>query len=828
MKDLGTLGGSFGRANAINKAGQIVGASDTSSGETHAFLTNPLVTDSYNLAAVGPVSNQFALWMDASLNGRADTALCSKYAFQIVTDGDIIPQDACKVVGNATKLPNAKRYRISFTLVPETETSKAVSFTGGMVQACDLKTDECEELSNLLDISVYGTTFDVRKHAWRVRNGYWKPLSRTKTTTDFYKAGDVIDDYIAADKQDDFWCDYMTIPGNDKCPTGLCYGLAQSAIANFTHDGEATWGTDGTSGKKFNTATWKWDIESHWDEVTETVEFPFKPFKADSVYGSAETWDALNKWTPQAAKKVLYHHVSASDYLTGSTNWVGRDGDKDPSGILNSSAAGAAVISLLQSGTPVSLRINGTEGGSPWSHRVAITQVLRWSTAKEGDEVEYTYHAGYTLWDNNYPWPVTKPQAYGPYLQWYIDDTSDYPGSFDILDGNLVKLVDKKRGTDHGTAYKLDAYPQCLPQSGDSQNIYNLARTTAGLPESHEAPGNESAQASMSFRDLPRYPDHIEILVVGGTIVEVVEKDTGREVSLRGDGMITPYDGLLEEGTNDLGVSMTLSSQKVYRITASKLEGMPDMKVFITIPNPDGTIEKITYGNITANEKDMGTIEFFVGQGNKNLNMKINLASHGAWSRELLPAYRAVLPTRLPPPRNLELIHENNAIRLEWENTTHPRFHGVRVLRKELTPPNTPDDGVVLYQGTGTNVADSAIEENKAYCYAVYSMDAPPEASISTHACIDSGQHALTGRVHGCGQNTTITLKTEGGRILQHRKARKDGTYRFNNLRKGNYLIEVRLDLESEPSVAGTVTIDDRDVKMDVRVTTLPLSTDGR
>ena len=197
----------------------------------------------------------------------------------------------------------------------------------------------------------------------------------------------------------------MTNPDNERCPAGLCYGLANSAIANFTHGGEATWGTDGTSGKKFNTVKWKEDIEKHWDEVAETVIGPFKPFQADNVYGSAETWNALDKWTPQAAKKVLYHNVSQSIYLTGSTNWVGRDMDRSQD--LSSSADEAAVISLLQSGTPVSLMIQGTEGGK---HQLAITQVLKWSTAKEDGE-ERISHARYTLWDNKYPWPVTKSKA---------------------------------------------------------------------------------------------------------------------------------------------------------------------------------------------------------------------------------------------------------------------------------------------------------------------------------------------------------------------------------------------------------------------------------
>ena len=55
MVDLGTLGGSNSYAYGINNAGQIVGDSQTSSGETHAFRTKPLVTGSYNLAVFGPL-----------------------------------------------------------------------------------------------------------------------------------------------------------------------------------------------------------------------------------------------------------------------------------------------------------------------------------------------------------------------------------------------------------------------------------------------------------------------------------------------------------------------------------------------------------------------------------------------------------------------------------------------------------------------------------------------------------------------------------------------------------------------------------------------------
>lgn len=73
MSDLGTLGGASSRAEAINANGQVVGTSQTSTGDPHATL--------FNLGPAGQVLSRFDLGV---LQGRASSAL------DIADDGTIV------------------------------------------------------------------------------------------------------------------------------------------------------------------------------------------------------------------------------------------------------------------------------------------------------------------------------------------------------------------------------------------------------------------------------------------------------------------------------------------------------------------------------------------------------------------------------------------------------------------------------------------------------------------------------------------------------------------------------------------------------------------
>lgn len=77
----------------------------------------------------------------------------------------------------------------------------------------------------------------------------------------------------------------------------------------------------------------------------------------------------------------------------------------------------------------------------------------------------------------------------------------------------------------------------------------------------------------------------------------------------------------------------------------------------------------------------------------------------------------------LPNPSNFSAVPFDSYIQLSWINPTHPRFDNVRIVRSERFFPRDPNDGVPLYEGTGTSFRDMDVNAGKTYYYAIFARD---------------------------------------------------------------------------------------------------------
>ena len=153
----------------------------------------------------------------------------------------------------------------------------------------------------------------------------------------------------------------------------------------------------------------------------------------------------------------------------------------------------------------------------------------------------------------------------------------------------------------------------------DSQNIYNL------WPASCSNSTSSKGLLSKGFEDEDySYPywNHIEILGIGGSIDQVMETTSWYNVPLIPNGEIVSGQAVIYTTTAGIFNYIYLPVDKTYRINMTKYPGFAGLKIFVTIPNSDGSVERFIYQNPSTGMADATHVSFMVGRGNSDTVMK--------------------------------------------------------------------------------------------------------------------------------------------------------------------------------------------------------------
>ncbi len=96
------------------------------------------------------------------------------------------------------------------------------------------------------------------------------------------------------------------------------------------------------------------------------------------------------------------------------------------------------------------------------------------------------------------------------------------------------------------------------------------------------------------------------------------------------------------------------------------------------------------------------------------------------------------LPDTEPPANvsNFKVFAESNGVKLTWDNPKDLDFANVRIVRSEKFFSDNPDDGMVVYEGRGTNAFDPSVVEEKTYYYTAFSKDKSGNYSSGSIAVI--------------------------------------------------------------------------------------------
>jgi hypothetical protein len=708
-------------------------------------------------------SDRLKIDIDLVANGVRDIGLCDNGQFRIVDGNGVVVTTVANneyTCEDSTVKPNFVKYTLEFKV--KKVGARSAFFENGTLQYCPAN-GTCSNIENgPSGFSFYGTTFDVGQHAWKFANGSWGSVD---SGSNIYSHAKIISRNLIPQKRNMLW-ESMGWKAGDKIQDfhGLCYGVCNAAIAQFAHQDENDWWGQGTT-----IDSYQYDIDNHWDSVNGVAISPYKPLPVEPI--SARGWCVLN------AKKILYYFVAQPDFsLFLKPNWVGQD--KLLYSVYDISQQ-SRWQDLLKSGNPVSLgfKIVVPKG----EHEVAITSAILWND-----------HVKFLIWDNNYPKEVATQLGARYYSELYIHSHVN-PEPFFNIGGNHINLY-ALQGEELKHEYTLVSMggTRFIGRDDDSQHIYN---TDSTVPAMKYSPALAKVTAAPKSDIQPKQVEgvaatgHIEVLVVGGAVTGVFNKDTGAKINLLSEGELTPGQAVQFIRLGGTMYKLYLPVDGQYRIEATKESSTPLLDIYVNIPNADGTLTSIGYDDQTYVENSVEKVMFYVGRGNSDTNVR--RVTKGT---TYAPSATETVATAVGAPNYFTgLFTSENSVALNWENPVHPNFSKVQIVRKEDSAPASPTDGTMVYEGTAQSFTDTGVTVGKYYFYSIYAVDTAAQYSEPQIIGIDTTKGNISGYVkfaEGSGlANATVTLTTTTGELVNSGITNSQGYFVIRNVPFDSYIV---------------------------------------
>jgi len=471
---------------------------------TKAELPRKITCENFNFACISEVANEFTVWLD--INSPTLDLYVDDYEFKIVDRETKSNVYATQYYIAEIQGGDPKRWKISFQVESRHGQMNTPYFEGGILQISrrDGSMEDCTVPESELLLSVYGTDFSMVEHAYPFENGSWN-LPDKLWMDDYFKAGDTVDDYLDS-KKDDFWksVGYRTIgdgSGAIHDPGGLCYGMAHSSIANYTHGFETNhWGEANETTYAFwnsdSDNSWQEAIDKRWPEDQSEANPPNKPFSFNNLYLNTEEGD---NWTLETCKKITYYFCT-QEYFE-SDGWPGEDFFTTPT-VFD-------MVDQFRTGNPIGLHWGYDSGG----HAVVITQMICWN-----DRITMS------IYNNNDAFG--KYSGLGSFQKW------DLPIKGENLDyrNHRATFVNIDTGESSGGDGPFDSFG-ILDFEGDSQNIY-IHPKKGDFYKSKEKYSH--FQWSTRVKELNNILEsgYIEITAIGANNAKVFNHSTSEEIPL--------------------------------------------------------------------------------------------------------------------------------------------------------------------------------------------------------------------------------------------------------------------------------------------------------